>query len=137
MEYTTLSLAEVRSELDVMARDTLATFGNLDARQLNWRPDAARWSVAQCLEHLLTANRLMIGQADDALNPAQPRSVWQRLPGVPGLLGRLIVRSQAPEATRKYTAPASARPASSDIAADVVQRFVVQHLDAVARVAAL
>ena len=137
MDYTTLSLAEVKTGLAEIARDVESTFGALNARQLNWRPDAARWSVAQCLEHLLTTNRLMIGQAADALNPAHPRSVWQRLPVLPGLLGRLIVRSQAPEATRKYTAPASARPATSDIAADVVQRFVAQHGDAVARVAAL
>ena len=137
MDYTTLSLAEVKTGLAEIARDVESTFGALNGRQLNWRPDAARWSVAQCLEHLLTANRLMIGQADDALDPAHPRSVWQRLPVLPGLLGRLIVRSQAPEATRKYTAPASARPATSDIAADVVQRFVAQHRDAVARVAAL
>ena len=137
MDYTTLSLAEVKTGLAEIARDVESTFGALNGRQLNWRPDAARWSVAQCLEHLLTANRLMIGQADDALDPAHPRSVWQRLPVLPGLLGRLIVRSQAPEATRKYTAPASARPATSDIAADVVQRFVAQHRDAVARVAAM
>ena len=137
MDYTTLSLAEVKTGLAEIARDAETTFGALNGRQLNWRPDAARWSVAQCFEHLLTANRLMLGQADDALDPAHPRSVWQRLPVLPGVIGRIMVRSQAPEATRKFKAPAPARPATSDIAADVVQRFVEQHRDAVARVAAL
>ena len=137
MDYTTLSLADVKTGLDAIARDAEATFGSLNARQLNWKPDAARWSVGQCFEHLLTANRLMLGAAEDALNPARPRSIWQRLPGVPGVIGRLMVRSQAPEATRKFKAPAPARPTSSDIAADVIQRFVEQHRDAVARVAAL
>ena len=132
MNYTSLSLAEVRSGLDAMARDTLATFGHLDARQLNWRPDATRWSVAQCLEHVLTANRLMFRAADAALDEAQPRTVWQRLPILPGVFGRMLVRSQAPDTTRKFTASPLAQPASSDIAADIIPRIVEQHRNAVA-----
>ena len=73
MNYTSLPLAEVRAGLDGIARETQATFGGFDARQLNWRPDTARWSVAQCFEHLLIANRLMVRAADDALDDARPR----------------------------------------------------------------
>ena len=137
MDYATLSLAEVGTGLDDLAQETQATFGGLDARQLNWRPDATRWSVAQCFEHLLTANRLMFQTADAALNNAEPRTLWQRLPVLPGVLGRMLIRSQAPGAARKFTAPSKAQPASSDIAADIIQRFVEQHRDAVVRVQAL
>jgi hypothetical protein len=132
MDYTTLSLAQVRSGLDAMARDTLATFGRLDARQLNWRPDASRWSVAQCFEHVLTANRLMFQAADAALDETQPRTIWQRLPILPGVLGRMLIRSQAPDATRKFTAAPQAQPATSDIAADIITRIAEQHRNAVA-----
>src|SRR5215203_3162281 len=126
MDYATLSLADVRSGLDALARDAQAVFGGCDARQLNWRPDPARWSVAQCFDHLLTANRLMLQAAEDALNGASPRTVWQRLPVVPGVLGRMLVRSQAPSARRKFTAPPKAQPTTSALAADVIQRFVDQ-----------
>ena len=129
MNYTTLPLTAVRSGLDAVAEDTRATFGRLDARQLNWRPDAAKWSVAQCLEHLLAANRLMLGAARGALDGTAPRTIWQRLPFVPGLFGRMLIRSQAPQATRKFTASPLAEPAASDIAADVVDRFVDQNAD--------
>ena len=137
MDYTTLSLTEVRTGLDAIAQDTQATFGGLDARQLNWRPDAARWSVAQCFEHLLTANGLIFQAAEAALNDTQPRTLWQRLPVVPRVLGRMLIRSQAPSATRRFTAPPKAQPATSDIAADIIQRFVAQHREAVAQVVAL
>ncbi len=137
MDYTTMSLAEVRTGLDDMARETQATFGALEARQLNWRPDAARWSVAQCFEHLLRANRLMFGAAEDALNDARPRTIWQRVPILPGVFGRMMVRSQAPNAGRKYTASSKAQPATSDIAADIIQRCVEQHREAMARLQAL
>lgn len=137
VDYTTWSLAEVRAGLDGTAQQTQATFGGFDARQLNWRPNAAQWSVAQCFEHLLTANRLMLQAAEAALDNTRPRTVWQRLPVLPGVLGRMLIRSQAPSATRKFTAPTKAQPAASDIAADIIQRFVAQHRDAVAFVQAL
>lgn len=137
MDYTTLSLAEVKDGLDAIARDAQAIFGGFDARQLNWRPDAGQWTVAQCFDHLLTANRLLLRAAADALDDAKPRTLWQRLPVLPGILGRMLIRSQAPGAVRKFTAPSKARPATSDIAADVIQRFVDQHRDIVAWLQAL
>jgi hypothetical protein len=137
VDYTVLSLADVRTGFDDIARETKATFGGFDGRELNWRPDAAQWSVAQCFEHLVTANRLMFQAAEDALSDARPRTIWQRLPVLPGVLGRMMIRSQAPNSARKFTAPSQAQPATSDIAADIIQRFVEQHRDAAARVQAL
>ena len=133
MDYTELSLADVATCLNAIARDTHATFGALSTQQLNWRADAEQWSVAQCFEHLLAANRLMFQAGDDALNQRHPRTIWQRLPVLPGVFGRLLIRSQAPTGARKFTAPRQAQPAQSDIAADVIPRFLEQHRGAVAR----
>ena len=137
MDYTTLSLGQVRSGLDDIAREAQATFGGLDARQLNWRADATQWSVAQCFDHLLTADRLMVRAVEDALDDARPRTMWQRLPVLPGVLGRMLIRSQSPATTRKFKAAPAAQPASSAIAADIIGRFVEQHADAIARARAL
>jgi hypothetical protein len=137
MDYATLSLSEVATELAAVADETLATFGRCDERRLNWRPDAERWSVAQCIEHVLVANRLMLQAAQDALTGVGPRNPWQRVPALPGILGRMLIRSQAPTATRKFTAAPKAQPARSNIAADVIPRFIGQHRDAVAWVHAL
>ena len=117
MDYTTLSLVDMRAGLDDVARDTERTFGGLDPRQLNWRPDATRWSVAQCFEHLVTANRLIVRAAQEALDDTRPRTVWQRLPGLPGFWGRMLVRSQSPESARKYKASHKAQPATSGVGA--------------------
>jgi hypothetical protein len=133
MDYTTLTLAGVRAELEAIARDAAEQFGGLDARQLNWRPDASRWSVAQCFDHLVTTNRQMLQTADDALAGTGRRPWLTRLPLVPGLLGRMLVRSQTPEATRKFTTGAKARPSQSEIDAGVVMRFVAQQAEAIAR----
>jgi len=137
MDYATLPLSEVRSGLESLSQDVQATFGACDDRQLNWRPDPARWSIAQCFDHLLTANALMFRAAEAALDDATPRTVWQRMPIVPRVLGRLLVRSQAPGAARKFKAPSQAVPATSDIAGDVIARFIEQHREAVRRITSL
>lgn len=136
-DYTRLSLAEVRSELAAIARDTESSFGRLDARQLNWRPDATRWSVAQCFQHLLTANQLMVGAAAAALDGTAPRSVWQKLPGWPGFAGRALIRSQSPHTTRKFKAPPTSQPSSSALEADILPRFLAQLSSDATRAAAL
>ena len=67
MEYTTLSLADLATEFDAMARDSASIFGALDQRQLNWQPDDTHWSVAQCFDHLLSANAQMFRSMDAAI----------------------------------------------------------------------
>jgi len=132
LDYTVLTLAQTRAALHDIARDAEGTFGRLDARSLNWRPDETRWGVAQCFDHLLSANRLMLRAARAALDHSQPRTIWQRLPIVPGLFGRLMIRSLTPTATRKLAAPAAARPVFTEIPADVVHRFADQQREAAA-----
>ena len=133
MDYTTISLVDVRAELDAIAADAGTAFGRLDARQINWKADASRWSVAQCLEHLLTANRQMVEMADQALDATRGRTLWQRLPIWPGLLGRMLVRTQSPNATRRFKAPGKAQPAASALDTAIVGRFVDQQRELIAK----
>ena len=129
MRYTSLSMREVSAALHDVAEDAWNTFRGLDEHQLNWQPDAMRWSIAQCFDHLVRANGLLLDAARAALaNP--PSTVWQRLPLWPTAFGWMLIRSQSPEASnRKFTAPARARP-TSRIAGDIIRRFVDQHHEA-------
>ena len=134
IDYLSRPLPDVIAEFDAIARDARAVFGRLDARQLNWKPDARSWSVAQCLDHLLTVNHGMLRAMDAAIDAAAPRTIWQRMPVLPRLFGRLLIQSQRPEATRKYTAPAQATPGTSAIDAQIVERFIAHQQEAASRV---
>jgi DinB family protein len=136
-DYSTLSLADVEARFSAIARDTQSVFGLLDQRQLNWRPDDTSWSVAQCFDHLLNANRERFQAIDAAMDGSRPRTMWQRLPVLPGVFGRMLIRSQRAEASRKFTAPRKAEPASSAIDPRIIERFVAHQREAAARVRAL
>jgi DinB superfamily len=127
VDFTRLTLDQVRAELARTAADVRATFGHLDGRQLNWRPDATSWSVAQCFDHLINANREMCRAMRLAGDPAVSRTIWQRLPILPGLFGRVMVRSLGPTVTRKFTAPKTATPSASEIDTRVLDRFAAGH----------
>ena len=135
--YTNLSLDDAAADLAAIAREAQAVFGRLDERQLNWKAEAARWSVAQCFDHLLNANREMFQGIDAAIDGSRPRTVWQRMPVLPRLFGWVMVTSQKPEVTRKYTAPRQIIPSSSAIDPGIIERFVAQQEEAAARMRSL
>jgi hypothetical protein len=125
MEYTKLSLPEITAAIRDLAEEARITFGTLQDKQLNWKPDETRWSVAQCFDHLVSSNRQLVDQAKSAL-AHPPTSVWQRLPLWPAMFGRLLVSTQGPKVGRKYVAHSKATPASR-IRPDIIPRFVDQH----------
>jgi hypothetical protein len=135
-DYTALSLADVATEFSAIARDAQTVFGRLNEHQLNWRPDAASWSIAQCFDHLLNANREMF-QAINAATDGSRATVWQRLPVLPRIFGLMLIKSQMPQAKRKFTAPRKSEPASSAIDPRIIERFVAYQHEAAARVRSL
>src|SRR5687768_16761924 len=57
MVYSSLTLPQVYNEAAAIAADARTLFGHLNAQQLNWKPSADSWSVAQCLEQSLEEKR--------------------------------------------------------------------------------
>jgi hypothetical protein len=137
VDYTRLTIEEIEAELASTTRDVRARFGPLDSRQLNWRPSATAWSVAQCLDHLTQANHQMCVAMFKACDPATSRTVWQRLPVLPGMFGRVMITSLTPTGTRKFTAPETATPSASHIDPGIIGRFVDGHQEIAAVIRAV
>ena len=53
--------------LDAADRRAQALAGSLTAAQLNWRADAASWSIGQCLDHLRVTNEVYVKAMEPAL----------------------------------------------------------------------
>ncbi|MFN7948219.1 MAG: DinB family protein [Blastocatellia bacterium] len=136
-DFTRLSLSEMLAEIEAIAADAQRAFSHLDARQLNWQPGAEAWSVAQCLEHLLTANRRMLQPIDEALAGTKRTRFFERLPVLPGLCGRYMIKVVSPGFKQKLKAPTTARPATSAIDAQIVSRFVTHQREIAERIKSL
>lgn len=118
-------LASLMAAADNVASETKSVFGNLSVAQLNWKPSADRWSVAQCFDHLITSNAAYFPVVEGAL-AGKKRTFWERMPVLPGLAGKMLIKALDPASTRKVKAPKKFQPAQSDIRASVIDDFVAQ-----------
>jgi hypothetical protein len=125
MDVRTAGVASLIDAINGIASETSTTFGQLTPEQLNWKPSAERWSVAQCFDHLLTSNRGYLPIVDRVLAGEKP-TLWQKMPLLPGLMGKLLIKSLDPASTRKLKAPKSFQPAASDIRDSVINDFIDQ-----------
>ena len=116
-------LANLIATANKIANDAKSTFGHLSPAQLNWKPSADRWSVAQCFDHLLTSNKGYFPVIDDVF-AGKKRTFWERMPVLPGLAGKLLIKSMEPSSTRKVKAPKRFQPSQSDLSSSIINDFV-------------
>jgi len=89
-------LQKLGRELDAADADTAALLQGLDAAAGAWRREPGSWSVAECLDHLATANRVYLRVMQPAADGARQRGRLRRGPALPGVLGRLFIRWMEP-----------------------------------------
>jgi hypothetical protein len=135
--YTQLTLPQIFDEADAIARDVQFAFGHLNAEQLNWKPSANSWSVAQCLNHLMSANREMLPAFDKAIGGTVKARFFERVPFLPGLFGRMMINVVAPEGKRKLKAPRAAIPSTSAVDPRIVGQFVAHQQEVISKMKAI
>src|SRR5262249_52870742 len=137
MDYQNLTLSQIFDEGEAIAGDARTLFGHLNSQQLNWRPAADSWSVAQCLDHLITINREYYPVFDRILNGQYKKTLLHRLPFLPAVFGRMMVKVLSPNSNQKLKAPGVTKPSSSSIGSQIVERFVSQQSETLAKMRSL
>jgi hypothetical protein len=124
----------LEDELAATERDAAALVDGLSEEQGRWQPAPGAWSVAECLDHLATADRVYVAAMRPAAARARQQRRWRRGPAKPGLLGGWFVRTLEPpvKPRRKLKAPEKIRPRSAPSLAAAGADFFAAHRDAVA-----
>jgi hypothetical protein len=120
-------IATVLAEAALVAGEVRRAFGALSAEQLNWKPDAREWSIAQCLDHLILSNRPYVPIFEDLLAGRRRRRLRERVPVLPRLFGSLLINTQRPESGRKVQARPAFLPSASARPPAIVATFVEEH----------
>lgn len=115
-------LTAMASEVEANARNARAAFGDLTREQLNWKPAADRWSVAQCLEHLMVIESGYL-PVFERIERGEFRESFVRRLMFPGWMGRMILKAVQPQAPKAFKTSKAAEPTSGDLGADIVDRF--------------
>lgn len=120
---------ELTAQLDLVSNQAEHNFSELNSEQLNWKPSPEKWSIAQCLDHLVVANSTYIPIFDAILEHGYHPTWWQRMSPFSGFFGKIMVKSLGPVPKRKYKSPQIFRPSSSNIDTGIKSRFEKQHRD--------
>ncbi len=118
------TLSELIHEAQAVTVEVRSNFGPLDSTQLNWKPTAEAWSIAQCIQHVMLTNEQLFQIFEQVLR-GQRRQTWlERLPILPSIFGPLIIDAVSPQATRKVKAIPKLQPSASSIDAGIIDKFV-------------
>jgi hypothetical protein len=112
-------------------RDAHGLVNDLTESLGTWRPAPDAWSIAECLDHLATANRIYLR----AMQPSADRAVAQgrsrRGPARPGLIGGWFARTLEPPVKPRFKmkSPRLIRPREGPPLADARDQFFASHQD--------
>ncbi|HKS28847.1 MAG TPA: DinB family protein [Pyrinomonadaceae bacterium] len=124
----TANLSSLVAEAERIRDEAGARFGQLSGAQLNWKPSPEEWSIAQCFDHLILTNRPYFPVFEKIASGQHKTKLWERVPVLPGLFGRLVLGAVRPESARKVKARKGFQPAASDVDGQIISRFA-QHQD--------
>lgn len=108
------TLRRIRHELEGVREEAEALAGGLTRRQLWWRPDDDRWSVGECLDHLVRAGEIYLETLDEVIDEARAAGRTVEKPYRPGPVGRWVVRLLEPPPGLRVPAPGMIRPRRPD-----------------------
>jgi hypothetical protein len=124
-------IRDLQDQLDAAERDAEALVAGLSEEHGTRPADAGCWSVAECLDHLATGNRVYLRAMQEPADRARARGRHRRRPATPGWVGRLFVRTLEPPPTwwSKRKAPRSIRPRAAPPLAETFASFVASQAD--------
>jgi hypothetical protein len=126
MVSTPADINALEEALDAAERDARALVDGLTEEQGAWRSAAGSWSVAECLDHLATANRVYLGAMQEPAVRAREHRRTRRGPATPGFIGRWFVNTLEPpvKARFKLKAPRKIVPRNAPPLADAFGAFL-------------
>ena len=106
----------------------------LSEGQGTWRAQPGSWSVAECLDHLATANRVYLAAMQPPAERALAEGRSRRGPALPGVIGGWFVRSLEPpvKALFKTRAPRKIQPRPSPPLGHALEQFLASQREVVA-----
>jgi hypothetical protein len=110
--------------LDAADRDARKLAEGLDEAGGGWRAAPGAWSIAECLDHLATSNRVYLVPMVTAAERARAAGRVRRGPARPGVIGGIFAWSMEPPARVKVRNPRVSTPRTSPPLADSLAAFL-------------
>jgi uncharacterized damage-inducible protein DinB len=115
---TTLELGEKAKQ------KAKAEFTSLSTTQLNWKPSATSWSVAECLVHLIISNRAYFDVFSRIADGHYTMSLKERFSPLTFLWGIAMKDAMKEQVTRKMTTHKTLNPVKSNFGTGPLEAYL-------------
>jgi hypothetical protein len=124
-------LRNLHDQLDAVEREAHALVAGLTEEQGTLRPQSGSWSIAECLDHLATGNRVYVRAMEEPANRARARGRHRCRPVKPGWAGQMFARMLEPPPTwwSRLKSPGSIRPRPSPPLPETFAGFIASHAE--------
>ena len=128
------ALANFAAAMNAVEADFMRLVLPLTDQQVNWRPSDGRWSIAECMAHLVATARAYVGPIDLAVERGFSRGLLGGREFHPGWLGRWLITQMEPPPRRRMSAPGKIVPQSFASVATLRRDYGQVHRDLTAAV---
>ena len=125
MDASSPDIDDLKDQLDAAERDAQALVAGLAEERGGWRAETGSWSVAECLDHLATANRVYLQAMKEPAIHAREQGKLRGGPVAPGFVGRWLARTMEPpvKAPFRMKAPRTIEPRAAPPLGDAFASF--------------
>ena len=103
--------------------DAQLTLADLTDIQFTWQPDHDRWSIAQCIDHLLVTGHNSLSNIHTAIIEARSKGRFREGPFRYGMIERWFVRQIDAPAKTRFKAPKAYLPSGQLHHGEMLRRF--------------
>lgn len=110
-------------QIDNTTNHFVKNFGSLSEEQLNWKPNAASWSIAQNIDHLIVINETYFPVLADLRSGRFNPPFIAKFGFIVTFLGKTILNASAADRKKKIKTFPLWEPSVSHIPDNIVERF--------------
>ncbi len=98
-------------------------FSDISGPQLNWKPAPEKWSIAQCLDHLVVSDSSYFPEFEKITAGTYHMKFWEKYSPFTGIMGRIMKDRLQEQPKVKMKAPKKIHPSSSEIDTGIIERY--------------
>lgn len=111
------------AQIDQNTKRFTETFGALTAEQLNWKPDAKTWSIAQNIHHIILMNEAYFEKIEELKNGTGKTPFLSRFDFIVNFMSNAIEKYGQPDRKKRTKTFEIWKPANRDFSPSVLTDF--------------
>ena len=111
-----------KADTETVIKD-LEKFKNLSINQINWKPFAEGWGIAECIDHLFVTNKLYLTEFEKQFAQKQITTDCANTKSKHKLMSKFIIKSVNPANVKKVKTFPVFMPSKNNHSHDVFEEF--------------